>query len=116
LLPELEDAVATHADPVLPDAVRLVVAAGGVRAAEDRDPQPLGRDAPRLRDQLPRVRDRVLLEVVSEGEVPQHLEERVLAGRAADLLEVVVLARDAQALLGRRGADVRALLAPREDV
>ena len=43
--------------------------------------------------------DRLALEVVAEAPVAEHLEERVVARRPTDLLEVVVLAGDAQAAL-----------------
>jgi len=43
--------------------------------------------------------DRVALEVVAEAPVAEHLEERVVARRTADLLEVVVLAGHPQAAL-----------------
>ena len=61
-----------------------------------------------LREELPGERDRVLLEVVAEGEVAEHLEERVVARGDADVLEVVVLAADADALLARGRAACRA--------
>ena len=85
----------------------------GRRAVEDRHPEAIDRDAVDPGQQLPAPGDRVRLEVVAEGEVAQHLEEGVVARRAAHLLEVVVLAGDAQALLRRRRADVLALLAAR---
>ena len=54
-------------------------------------------------EQLPGQLDRALLEVVAEGEVAEHLEEGVVARGVADVVEVVVLAAGAHALLrGRR--------------
>ena len=53
-------------------------------------------------------RDGLALEVVAEGPVAEHLEEGVVVGVAPHLLEVVVLARDADALLGVGGARVGA--------
>src|SRR5262249_47420845 len=50
------------------------------------------------------------------GEVAEHLEERVMPRRVADLLEVVVLASGADALLRRGGPRVVALLPSEEDV
>ena len=82
----------------------------------DRAPEPLGRDAEVLRQKLPREADRVALEVVAEAEVAEHLEERVMARRVADVLEVVVLAARAHAMLRARGARDRALLAADEHV
>ena len=57
--------------------------------------------------------DRLALEVVAEAPVAEHLEERVVARRPADLLEVVVLAGDAQAaLVVDRAVVRRAVSAP----
>ena len=56
------------------------------------------------------------LEVVAEREVAEHLEERVVAQRRPDVVEVVVLAADAHALLRGRGARVVALLPAEEHV
>jgi hypothetical protein len=69
-----------------------------------------------LGQQLPGQRDRLGLEVVAEREVAEHLEERVVPQRRPDVVEVVVLAAHAHALLRRRRARVVALLAAEEDV
>ena len=61
-------------------------------------------------------RDGVGFEVVAEGEVAEHLEERVMAAGVADIFEIVVLAAGAHALLGAGGAGVVALLEAEEDV
>ena len=66
--------------------------------------QPLARDAQVARQEVPGPVDRLALEVVAEAPVAEHLEERVVARRPADLLEVVVLAGDAQAALVVDGA------------
>ena len=79
-----------QADLVAPDVPGdLVVGVGRGRETVGRDPQV-------LRQQVPGELDRLALEVVTEAPVAEHLEERVVAGRPADLFEVVVLARDAQ--------------------
>ena len=77
-----------------------------------RHPEPLRRDPEPLRagDELPRERDRVALEVVAEGEVPQHLEEGVVPLGVAHLFEVVVLAARAHALLAGHRTEVVARL------
>src|SRR2546425_1118343 len=63
-------------------------------------------DAQVLGEKLPRELDRVGLEVVAEGEVAEHLEERVMPRRAADVLEIVVLATRAHTLLAGGGTRV----------
>ena len=46
----------------------------------------------------------ILLEIVAEREVPEHFEEGVMTGGVADVVEVIVLAAGADALLRRCGA------------
>ena len=87
-----------------PEVRRLVVLPehGGEEIRRRQPPDP--------GDQFPGGLDRLFLEIVAEGEVPQHLEERVMAGARADVLQVVVLARHPQALLGgHRARRVRLL-------
>ena len=67
-----------------------------------RDPQAVGVELQHLGVELPRPRDRLGLEVVAEAEVAEHLEEREVAVGAADVVEVVVLAAGADALLRPR--------------
>src|SRR5690606_4998430 len=98
LLAHSREAARIDADLVEPDARGLVV------LLVDRAPEPLGRQAELLRDELPRVADRFALEVVAEAEVAEHLEERMVAGRIADVLEVVVLAAGTEAALRARRA------------
>ena len=52
-----------------------------VVAAEDGDHSATASSSQTFVSELPRERDRVLLEVVAEGEVAEHLEERVVARR-----------------------------------
>ena len=66
--------------------------------------------------QLPRIGDGILLEVVAKAEVAQHLEEGVVPPREADVLQIVVLAARAHALLRARRPRVVALLRAQEDV
>ena len=72
--------------------------------------------AQHLGGEFVRPRAHLLLEVLAEREVAEHLEERVVAGGVADVVKVVVLAAGADALLGRRGAGVRALVEAEEHV
>src|SRR5205823_10522012 len=93
-----------------PEPLRLVV------VAEDRNGEPLGGHGEDAGDEFPGPGDGLLLEVVPEGEVPEHLEESVVPGGESDVFEVVVLSAGADALLRRDGALVVAGLAPGEDV
>ncbi len=111
---ELDDAVGRH--EIQPPRIRVVVARDAVLALEDRREELVLLESPLLRQQLPGERDRVVLEVVAEREVAEHLEERVVPQRGADVVEVVVLAADAHALLRGRRARVAALLPAEEDV
>ena len=90
LLAELVDAVGGDADLLVPDAEGLVVGGGGLVAGEDGGVQAAGVQAHPLRggQELPGPVDGVLLEVVPEGEVAQHLEVGAVAGGLADVLNV----------------------------
>ncbi len=111
---QLQDAV--RADVREPEAVRLRVARHAAFTLEDRDLQAVLGEPEVARQQLPRVGDGFLLEVVAEGEVAQHLEEGVVPRGATDVLEVVVLATRPHAFLGRGRARVVALLLAQEHV
>ena len=103
------DALARHADG-LPGRDRLLVGAEAelLVALEHRDPDVPGLEPETVQRELPRLLDRALLEVVAQGEVAEHLEERQVARGVADVLDV----GRAEALLTRRQAVVRrALLA-----
>src|SRR5688572_11098546 len=80
----------------------------------DGRPQAVFRQLEALGQQLPAKPDRIALEVISEGEVAEHLEERVMAGRDAHFLQIVVLAADAQAFLRGRCAIERLFLLAQE--
>ncbi len=91
-------------DLIPPDGPGLLIVPVGGHA------EPVGRDAEVLSQQLPGPMDGFALEVVAEAPVAQHLEERMRTGLPADLLEIVVLARHAQAALRVHGSLVRACL------
>ena len=95
---------------LLPQLERLVV------LRVDRGQQPVRRQAVLLGDQVPGELDRDVLEVVAEREVAEHLEEGVVPGGVADIVEVVVLAAGAHAFLRRGRAPVRPLLDAGEHV
>ena len=84
-----------------PQRRRLVVGRQALLrvALEDGRVQPALVQAPHLRQQLPRPADRFLLEVVAERPVAEHLEEGVVIGVLAHVVEVVVLAAGPDALL-----------------
>jgi hypothetical protein len=42
------------------------------------------------------VGDRLVLEIVAEREIAEHLEEGVVPGGVADIVEIVMLARPAR--------------------
>ena len=107
---DADDPLVGQAGDPLPQVERLVV------VVVDGDGQLLSRQAEFACEQVPGVFDRVVLEIVAEREVAQHLEERVVARGVADIVEVVVLAAGAHAFLRRRGPDIGALLDAGEDV
>ena len=88
---------------------------GGV-ALEDRRVETVAGDAVDLGQQLTAPFDGLLLEVVAESPVAQHLEHRVVVGVDADLFQVVVLATHAQAFLGVGHTGVRGFFVPQEIV
>jgi hypothetical protein len=108
----VDDALLGNADR-LPDLDRLEVRAQAelVVAAEHRDPYALRVEPIARRRQLPRVRNRCLLEVVPKGEVAQHLEKGEMPRRQADVLDV----GRPEALLHRREPGVRRLLLAAEE-
>jgi hypothetical protein len=116
LLAQADDAVVAEAGDLAPQRAGLVVGAELALAAEHRDHQAVRVEAIDAGQELPGPGDRVGLEVVAEREVAEHLEERVVARRLADLVEVVLLAPGAHALLAGGGAGVAAGLAAGEDV
>src|SRR5690606_34908521 len=68
------------------------------------------------RNEFPRQFDRILLKIVAEGEIAEHLEKGVMARSIADIVEIVVLAAGANALLSAGRAHIRSLLHPSEPV
>ena len=98
LSPEPDDAAVVDPRDLLPQDARFVV------AVVDGVDQALRVDGEVLGQKLVGEGDGVGLEVVAEREVAQHLEEGVVARGAADVLQVVVLAPGAHALLRAGGA------------
>src|SRR2546421_72435 len=88
---------------------------GLVVRLEDREPEALARNLVLVEQKFEGEAYGVALEVVAEGEVAEHLEEGVVR-RVAHVVEVVVFASGAQALLRRGRARVVALLRAEERV
>ena len=104
------DALVGQARDLAPQLDGLVV------GLVDRDPDAVGVEAVAAvglaaGDQLPGVLDRARLEVVAEREVPGHLEERVVPGGLADLVDVA----GPHAFLHARRARVRRRLLAEEE-
>ncbi len=95
---------------LLPQPERLVV------LGEDADYEPIDRQAELLGDEIPRKLDRAILEVIAEGEIAEHLEEGMMARGIADIVEIVVLAARAHALLRGHRACIGPLLEAGKDV
>ena len=89
---------------------------GFVVGVIDGDRQAGWVEAPDLGQQRPRLLDRLRLEVVAEREVAEHLEKGVVACGVADVVEIVMLAAGADALLRRHGGRVGTRLEAGEDV
>ena len=110
LVPQTIDPVIGKPGDLAPQRARLVV--GLVHG----DPKPV-RSQPEIfrpGHELPGERDRLALEVVAEGEVAQHLEEGVVPLGVPHLLEIVVFAPGAHALLAGRSPQVVAPLLTQE--
>jgi hypothetical protein len=107
---DADDLVVRQARDLLPDLGGLVI------GVVDRDQKLRLVDAEILGQQLPREGDRVGFEVIPEGEISQHLEERVMARGVAHVVQIVVLAARAHAFLRRGRAHVVAMLDAGEQV
>ena len=67
-------------------------------------------------DQVPGVFDRLFLEIIAKGEIPQHFKESMVSGGIADIVEVIVLSASAHAFLRCRRARRKRLFGARENV
>ena len=104
-------------DPRIGQARDLLPQVEGLVVVDvDRRRQLVLRQPEFLGDQVPGKLDGAVLEIVAEREVAEHLEEGVVAGGVADIVEVVVLAAGAHAFLRADRALVGALLEAGEDV
>ena len=100
LLAHAHDPAGTEPLDLLPQRVRLVV------VVVHGHPQPLRVELQLAGEELPGKGDGLFLEIIAEGEVAEHLEEGVVAGGVADVLQIVVLAAGTDARLGGGGPQV----------
>ena len=105
-----ENAILRNARHLLPQLFRVIV------FAKNRDVELVFRQSVILGDQLPRKRNRVSLEIIAKRKIAQHLEERMMPPRVADVIQVVVLAARPHAFLRARRARIIPLLLPQEHV
>ena len=101
---DAHDALYRHADLPGPDIVGFVV------GLIHRHPQFVLRQTVDAGEQLPGKVDRVLLEVIAEAEVAQHLEKRVVPRGVANVFQIVMLAARTHATLRSRRTHVVALV------
>ena len=108
LLAEAEDALGGDANLVAPDGEGLVVRRGRLAAGEHRGVQAVRLQADPLGagEELPRPGDCLMLEVVAEREVAEHLKEGAVARGVTDVVNVA----RADALLAGADAAARRLL------
>ena len=92
-LTEPDDPVASDAGTGGPEFSGIII------LPEYRDPELADGQFEFFCEQRPGVVDRFSLEVRAEGEITEHLEERLMAARVADIIQVIVLAAGAYALL-----------------
>ena len=107
---DAQDLAVGKASDLLPKPERLVI------VDIHGDQQPVLRQRKVFGNQRPGQFDRPLLEVIAEGEITEHLKERVMTRGVAYVVEIVVLAAGTYALLCGDGAGIRPLLQAGEDI
>ena len=95
---DADDLVIGKAGSLLPQVESFIV------RVVDGNEQLLGIEPPLLGQQRPRMVDRLFLEIVAKAEIAEHFEERMVARRVADIVEIVVLSACAHAFLRARRA------------
>ena len=100
---DADDALIGQPGNLLPQIGRLIV------GMIDRDGELVRRQPPFAGQQRPRMRDRLFLEIIPERKIAEHFEEGVMPRGIADIVQIVVLAARAHALLraGRGGIGAR---------
>ena len=105
-LAESDDVSLGHADLVAPDSVRLVV------LLVNGGPEQICGDLKTVGEEFPCPRNSLVLEVIAEGEVAQHLEIGAVAGGVSHALKV----RGSDTLLAGADAISRRLLLSGEEL
>jgi hypothetical protein len=82
----------------------------------DGDGQPVLVEPPVAGQQGPGMGDRLVLEIIAEREIAEHLEEGMVPGGVADIVEIIMLATGPHAFLRRGRGRIRPGLEPGEDV
>jgi len=75
----------------------------------NRCPQLVSRQAVPIGQKVPGVLNGALLEIIAEGKITEHLKKRMVPGRIADILQVIVLAAGAYTFLGSGGPGIVSL-------
>ena len=92
------------AEQSCPDFPSFLITFGGIIFGSvglvDSCVEAISGEAPPFHDEFPRPLDGFFFEVIAEGPVPEHFEERVVVGVETDVFEVVVFSTGADALLG----------------
>src|SRR5271155_2084110 len=110
LLPETLNALGGDADIAQPAFGGLII------VEKHRDPQPRRVQRQPHRDKFPGQPNRLALEIITERESAEHLEESVMARRIADILQVIMLTAGPHAALTGDRAPIVALLLAKEHV
>src|SRR5690349_12002877 len=110
-LPEVVFLVATH-DSRRRDADLLPQQFGIIVFTENRDPKTGLIESDGLGEKFPAELDRVFFEIIAEREITQHLEERMVPPRIADVFQVVMLPAGPKTFLRRHGPLVGARFLP----
>ena len=90
LFAKLENAISRNPNLLVPNAERLIVSRSSLIAGKDGGIEPVGVQTYPLGggQKLPGPVDGLLLEVITEREIAQHLKVGAVAGRLADVLNV----------------------------
>jgi len=109
--------LAETVDPLPGNPLLVVPDVGGlVVVGVDRHVEVVLVEPQLLGEELPGIGDGLLLEVVAEGEVAEHLEEGMVPGSTPHVLQVIVLAAGPHAFLGAGGPVVAPVLHTKEAV